>query len=404
MDGGCGGEAEEEEEEEEEDGKTDEGDADREGEDGSSTEGEDVGGCEDVSALSLSSSPYVAASGGGGARAMARWRGALMENTDEITSSGLHTDMSRILGEVLGVPHDNEVVTQDGISIDIQLKKPGYEHYAIEVDGPHHYVRDVTTGLFVPHATTTYKRRMLEGRGWRVVSIPFYDIIRRQRSRIGYLRRKMREIGVIKSGRKHQKPPRPPPSPTKAPRAAPANASLTTTVSTVVQGKADVLGMVQRAGAANETRSSGTPRAMAGLPLRQQGPSLPDQWRRTRRKKRVFPLQLADGKKVRVLVDHQRTFPFPGHQGGDNLKKPSKRYPPPPPHPPPSPALPSQAPPGESTTPTESPSSAAAGGNTSPSVSQRPLQTAALVQRLAEAQQRAGGDEDGGEQTSPWSE
>ena len=62
-----------------------------------------------------------------------------------------------------------EQLTEDGIfTIDIALHLNGGRRLAIEVDGPHHFLSD---GKAL-NGNTVLRNRMLENRGWTVVSIP----------------------------------------------------------------------------------------------------------------------------------------------------------------------------------------------------------------------------------------
>lgn len=69
----------------------------------------------------------------------------------------------------LGVAHVNERRTDDGLfSIDIAVDPC---MLAIEVDGPTHFVRNTRQ----PLGLTRGRARLLAARGWRVVSLPFFE-------------------------------------------------------------------------------------------------------------------------------------------------------------------------------------------------------------------------------------
>jgi very-short-patch-repair endonuclease len=64
----------------------------------------------------------------------------------------------------------SEHKTDDGLfSIDIALQLPGNQKLAVEVDGPTHFLSNTPT---VPTGATRLRNRLLEARGWRVVSVP----------------------------------------------------------------------------------------------------------------------------------------------------------------------------------------------------------------------------------------
>lgn len=66
-----------------------------------------------------------------------RARAAWLQEVACTTISGLHRQVSAALTS-LGIPHQNEVITPDGLfSVDIVLEGPS--HMAIEVDGPQHF-------------------------------------------------------------------------------------------------------------------------------------------------------------------------------------------------------------------------------------------------------------------------
>ncbi|CEM09858.1 unnamed protein product [Vitrella brassicaformis CCMP3155] len=135
--------------------------------------------------------------GGGGVRALARWQRALTVVGEEVAtkSSRLHTLVSDQL-DALGVLHENEAVTKEGVSIDVRITLRGHEKVAIEVDGPKHFVRDVTTGAFIAHATAVHKRRTLASRGWKVISLDFLSIDQRG---ISYVQDELTRAGVLAS-------------------------------------------------------------------------------------------------------------------------------------------------------------------------------------------------------------
>ncbi|GAB4822437.1 hypothetical protein N2152v2_009483 [Parachlorella kessleri] len=122
---------------------------------------------------------------------------AWLRSTKKIKISEFHSEVSRMLS-TLGVDHTIEHLTDDQlfsgkdpvgpidrtlrlaswsarkwdlfwwlVGVDIAL--PG-ERIALEVDGPHHF----TSNTFQPLGEMYARRSLLEARGWRVVSLPFY--------------------------------------------------------------------------------------------------------------------------------------------------------------------------------------------------------------------------------------
>ena len=81
--------------------------------------------------------------------------------------SRFHSEVSRTLN-AMNIPHAVEHLTEDEFfSIDIALPE---EKIAMEVDGPHHFTRN----SFRPLAHMFTRTALLEARGWRVVSVPFF--------------------------------------------------------------------------------------------------------------------------------------------------------------------------------------------------------------------------------------
>jgi hypothetical protein len=64
----------------------------------------------------------------------------------------------------------SEHLTYDGLfSIDIAVLLPDDKLLAVEVEGPTHFLSSAPT---VPNGATRLRNRLLEARGWRVVSVP----------------------------------------------------------------------------------------------------------------------------------------------------------------------------------------------------------------------------------------
>ena len=86
--------------------------------------------------------------------------------------------------------HEQEhLCLQTGRIIDIALLD---QRIAIEVDGPSHYLNTQRrTG------TTLLRDRVLAGAGWRVVSIPFFelDALKSMSAQKEYIQRKLSKVG-----------------------------------------------------------------------------------------------------------------------------------------------------------------------------------------------------------------
>ena len=72
----------------------------------------------------------------------------------------------------IGWTHEFEHVTEEGFSLDLAVAE---SKEAVEVDGPFHFVRDVSSGEFVVNGATHFKRRLLRKLGWTVASVAFFE-------------------------------------------------------------------------------------------------------------------------------------------------------------------------------------------------------------------------------------
>ena len=87
----------------------------------------------------------------------------------------------------LGIPHELECITADGLfSIDLAILD---RRIALEFDGPSHF----TTNTLEPLGHTRLRDRLLSAMGWCVVSIPFFEWDRLQRTeqRDAYVKRRV---------------------------------------------------------------------------------------------------------------------------------------------------------------------------------------------------------------------
>ena len=96
------------------------------------------------------------------ARAEEAWRG----DVDDTRTSNFHRDVANTLDR-LGVDHAVEGATDDGLfRVDCLLAD---RRVAVEADGPSHYAGRA------PNGKTRLRRRLLEARGLRVVSVPYFE-------------------------------------------------------------------------------------------------------------------------------------------------------------------------------------------------------------------------------------
>jgi very-short-patch-repair endonuclease len=72
----------------------------------------------------------------------------------------------------MGWSHSFEHETAEGFSLDLAQPE---SKLAIEVDGPSHYLRDVSSGENVVNGATRLKTRQLRSFGWTVAHISFLD-------------------------------------------------------------------------------------------------------------------------------------------------------------------------------------------------------------------------------------
>ena len=97
------------------------------------------------------------------ARAEDAWRG----DVDDTSMSDFHRDVANALDR-LGADHVVEGATDDGLfRVDCLLAD---RRVAVEADGPSHYLADRA-----PNGPTRLRRRLLEARDLRVVSVPYFE-------------------------------------------------------------------------------------------------------------------------------------------------------------------------------------------------------------------------------------
>ena len=121
-----------------------------------------------------------------GAALLARCAAAF--RATEVTISRLQQQVAETLTS-LGLSVQEEVVIEEGYSLDLVVDCGGEQPVAIEVDGPSHFVGRAPTGA------TLLKRRQLQHLGWHLVSVPYWewdalnhaDESTQQRQRVQYL-------------------------------------------------------------------------------------------------------------------------------------------------------------------------------------------------------------------------
>jgi len=121
-----------------------------------------------------------------GAALLARCAAAF--RATEVTISRLQQQVAETLTS-LGLSVQEEVVIEEGYSLDLVVDRGGKQPVAIEVDGPAHFVGRAPTGA------TLLKRRQLQHLGWNLVSVPYWewyalnhtDQSTQQRQRVKYL-------------------------------------------------------------------------------------------------------------------------------------------------------------------------------------------------------------------------
>ena len=72
----------------------------------------------------------------------------------------------------MGWIHTFEHETTEGFSLDLAQPE---SKLAVEVDGPSHYLKDLSSGEIVVNGATRFKTRQLRSFGWTVARISFFD-------------------------------------------------------------------------------------------------------------------------------------------------------------------------------------------------------------------------------------
>jgi hypothetical protein len=82
--------------------------------------------------------------------------------------------LSQLVSDVCGgAAVHGQQSTEDGLfSMDVALVLQGGQRVALEADGPSHFTSNLPRR---PLGATMYRNRRLLARGWRVVSVPFFE-------------------------------------------------------------------------------------------------------------------------------------------------------------------------------------------------------------------------------------
>ncbi|EOD25932.1 hypothetical protein EMIHUDRAFT_237345 [Emiliania huxleyi CCMP1516] len=89
-------------------------------------------------------------------------------------TSGLQRSVAAVLAAVWGPGFEEEhLEPRTGYSLDLAFPS---SRIAIEVDGPFHFLLPDGRGVRKPNGPTLLKRRLLAAAGWRVISVPFYEL------------------------------------------------------------------------------------------------------------------------------------------------------------------------------------------------------------------------------------
>jgi very-short-patch-repair endonuclease len=97
-------------------------------------------------------------------------RGAWMQNARGDNTESRPQKRPAAVVELLGLTYEVEHPTEDGyFSIDIALPN---QRTALEFDGPSHFMND---GANTKTAKTELRDLLLQKRGWRVVSVPYFE-------------------------------------------------------------------------------------------------------------------------------------------------------------------------------------------------------------------------------------
>ena len=89
----------------------------------------------------------------------------------EVSPSQLQCDVSSMLKQ-MGWVHTLEYETAEGFSLDLAQPE---SKLAVEIDGPSHYLKDLSRGESIVNGATRFRTRQLRSFGWTVAHISFLD-------------------------------------------------------------------------------------------------------------------------------------------------------------------------------------------------------------------------------------
>ena len=90
-----------------------------------------------------------------------------------VTISRLQRSVADSLATVKPGFEEEYLEPRTGYSLDLALPS---SRVAVEVDGPSHFLLPDGRGVRKPNGPTLLKRRLLAAAGWRVISVPFYEL------------------------------------------------------------------------------------------------------------------------------------------------------------------------------------------------------------------------------------
>ena len=90
-----------------------------------------------------------------------------------MTISEFQRSVAAALAAVQHGFEEEHLEPRTGYSLDLALPS---SRVAVEVDGPSHFLLPDGRGVRKPNGPTLLKRRLLTAAGWRVISVPFYEL------------------------------------------------------------------------------------------------------------------------------------------------------------------------------------------------------------------------------------
>jgi len=120
----------------------------------------------------------------------------------ESRPSQLQRDVSTMLRQ-MGWAHTFKHKTEEGFSLD--LAQPETK-LAVEVDGPSHYLKELSSGKHVVNGATRFKARQLRSFGWTIAHISYLDWDHKSESeRRQLVATKLEELGIPVEDKEHRR-------------------------------------------------------------------------------------------------------------------------------------------------------------------------------------------------------